>query len=207
MIGGIAIANSDVQAQHISVNININSQPAWGPIGYNYVDYYYLPDINVYYIVNSHRFVYFDGRRWITTDYLPSRYRNYDLYGMYKVVLVGGSRTPWIHNKAHYREYGRYRNYRSQSVIRDSRSPQYNYSRNNHYPWYRESNQGRRSSRVEERTINTGRSNNNKFNPSSKDKNRGEIRENRGSNQNKSSRTNQRNDKSNYRTIKGADRK
>lgn len=146
LIGGFASVSNKALAQHMSVNININSQPSWGPIGYDYVDYYYLPDINVYYIINSHRFVFLDGQRWITAQYLPPRYRHYDLYNMYKVVLVGGSRTPWIHNRAHNREYGRYRNYRGQSVIRDSRASRYSRSRTNHYPWYRESDQGRRNS-------------------------------------------------------------
>ncbi|MCC8155542.1 MAG: hypothetical protein LIP01_16020 [Tannerellaceae bacterium] len=38
-----------IQAQHVNVNININldKQPAWGPVGYQYVDFYYFPDINV----------------------------------------------------------------------------------------------------------------------------------------------------------------
>lgn len=36
-----------MQAQRVSVNINIGSQPAWGPVGYDYVDYYYMPDIYI----------------------------------------------------------------------------------------------------------------------------------------------------------------
>ena len=35
----------------IKVNLNIGSQPAWGPTGYDRVDYYYLPDIDAYYNV------------------------------------------------------------------------------------------------------------------------------------------------------------
>ncbi len=34
---------------HISFNINVDRQPVWGPTGYDYVEYYYLPDIEVYY--------------------------------------------------------------------------------------------------------------------------------------------------------------
>ena len=33
----------------VGVNINIGSQPEWGPRGYDYVEYYYLPDIEMYY--------------------------------------------------------------------------------------------------------------------------------------------------------------
>ncbi len=35
----------------IGVNFNIGSQPAWGPAGYDYVHYYYLPDLDAYYDV------------------------------------------------------------------------------------------------------------------------------------------------------------
>lgn len=31
----------------INANINIGNQPLWGPVGYDYVDYYYMPDIDV----------------------------------------------------------------------------------------------------------------------------------------------------------------
>lgn len=47
-----------MQAQRVSVNINIGSQPAWGPVGYDYVDYYYMPDIDCYYSVNQGLFFY-----------------------------------------------------------------------------------------------------------------------------------------------------
>ncbi len=36
------------QAQ-VSVQINIGDQPEWGPTGYDHVDYYYLPDYDIYY--------------------------------------------------------------------------------------------------------------------------------------------------------------
>lgn len=164
---------TNLQAQQVNININIDNQPAWGPSGYQYVDYYYLPDINVYYILGSRNFVYYDGGRWITARYLPHRYRNYDLYNMYKVVLVGGPREPWRNNSIHYRDYNRYRNYKGQSVIRDSRDARYAKSRANYSPWYRESSTNRTSqptrtnqssnysssSRVENRTTTRDRNN------------------------------------------------
>jgi hypothetical protein len=30
----------------VSLNINIGSQPEWGPVGYDHADYYYMPDID-----------------------------------------------------------------------------------------------------------------------------------------------------------------
>ena len=49
----------------VRVNINIGSQPVWGPVGYDHVDYYYLPDIETYYYVPARQFVYFNNGRWI----------------------------------------------------------------------------------------------------------------------------------------------
>ncbi|HCO68609.1 MAG TPA: hypothetical protein DIT04_12750 [Dysgonomonas sp.] len=123
------------QAQHISVNININSQPAWGPVGYDYVDYYYIPEINVYYNVPSAVFYYMDRGRWISARYLPYSYRNYNLYGMYKVVL--NTRDPWHYNRHHIRDYARYRNMRNQHVIYYAKDHRYNHSRRNTVAWYK----------------------------------------------------------------------
>jgi len=71
----------------VRLNVNINSQPEWGPVGYERVEYYYLPDIESYYYVPRHQFVYFSNGRWVFSSSLPSRYRNYDLYSGYKVVV------------------------------------------------------------------------------------------------------------------------
>ena len=53
--------NSNIQAQ-IGLNFNIGSQPAWGPTGYDKVEYYYMPDIDAYYNVQKKQF--------ITKDYI-----------------------------------------------------------------------------------------------------------------------------------------
>ena len=132
---GIASFNNKVEAQSVNISINIGSQPAWGPVGYDYVDYYYMPDINCYYNVNLGLFYYPDRGRWISARYLPYAYRHYDLYGMYKVVLVN-TVNPWRYNNVHYRDYGRYKGYRQQYVIRDSRDDRYISSRNNRIAWY-----------------------------------------------------------------------
>lgn len=122
------------QAQHISVSININSQPAWGPVGYDYVDYYYIPEIDVYYNVPMSMFYYLDRGRWISSRYLPYSYRNYNLYGMYKVVL--NTREPWHYHRHHVRDYARYRDVRNQHVIYYAKDKRYNHSRRNTVAWY-----------------------------------------------------------------------
>jgi hypothetical protein len=71
----------------VNVSININSQPDWGPRGYDYVEYYYLPDIGAYYYVPRGKFVYLSGRNWVFSVHLPPAYRHYDLYRGYKVVI------------------------------------------------------------------------------------------------------------------------
>lgn len=134
---GVASFYNPVEAQNISVNINIGRQPAWGPVGYDYVGYYYFPDIDCYYDVNVGMFYYMNRGRWISARYLPYAYRNYDLYGMYKVVL--NVNEPWRYHRNHYRDYARYRGHKNQIVIRDSRDHRYRDSRNNRVVWYSDS--------------------------------------------------------------------
>src|SRR5258705_8363958 len=119
------VATKIVQAQvSVGVNINIGSQPVWGPVGYDYVDYYYLPDIDVYYYVPRHQYVYLSGGRWIFSAYLPVRYRSYDLYSGYKVVI--NEPRPYLHADVYRTKYAPYRGKRGQQVIiRNSDEPKY----------------------------------------------------------------------------------
>jgi hypothetical protein len=77
----------------VNVQVNIGAQPQWGPPGYRYAEYYYLPDIDVYYNVPQRQFVYLEGRRWAFAGSLPIRYRSYDLYRGRKVVI--NDRAPY----------------------------------------------------------------------------------------------------------------
>lgn len=113
-------ANAQVR---FNVNVNIGSQPVWGLIGYDYAEYYYLPDIQAYYYVPRHQFIYFFGNRWIFSYSLPPRYRNYDLYSGYKVVI--NEPRPYLHFDRDRRDYGRYRGYRNQPIIRNSDDSRY----------------------------------------------------------------------------------
>ncbi len=107
----------------VSVQVNLGVQPLWGPVGYDYVDYYYMPDIDVYYNVPARRYTYFDGGRWITVSSLPSRYSGYDYYHTHKVVI--NEPNPWLRHDIYRRDYGRYKGVRDQVVIRDAREPKY----------------------------------------------------------------------------------
>ena len=89
-----ASKNSNAQVR-VGVNINIGSQPEWGPVGYDYVDYYYLPDIDAYYYVPERQFIYLSNGRWVFATSLPVAYRHYDLYSGYKVVI--NEPRPYLH--------------------------------------------------------------------------------------------------------------
>jgi hypothetical protein len=107
----------------ISVNFNIGVQPIWGPTGYDYAEYYYLPDIDCYYYVPLHRFYYFERGRWIYRSSLPSRYGHYDLYNSYKVVV--NERDPWRNDATYRQKYASYKGRHDQQPIRDSRDSKY----------------------------------------------------------------------------------
>ena len=88
VIGVLLAMAMPTQAQ-ISVHLNLGTPPQWGPVGYSQARYYYLPDVEAYYDVQSSMFIYMSGGAWVHRAYLPERYRNYDLYGGYKVVMNG----------------------------------------------------------------------------------------------------------------------
>ncbi|HMI05377.1 MAG TPA: hypothetical protein VK541_23005 [Pedobacter sp.] len=110
-------------AAQVSINVNIGSQPLWGPTGYDHVDYYYLPEIESYYYVPERRFVYLSNGNWIFSGGVPPRYQGYDLYRGYKVVI--NSPRPYRYFSTHKVKYAKYRSNHSQPVIRYSKSPKY----------------------------------------------------------------------------------
>jgi hypothetical protein len=90
----------------VSVSVNVGSPPLWGPAGYTEVQYYYLPDVEAYYDVQTEMFIYYGGGVWIRRAYLPTRYRYYDLYNGYKVVLTDyHGNEPYVHFKDHKIKY------------------------------------------------------------------------------------------------------
>ncbi|RFS23320.1 hypothetical protein DVR12_09890 [Chitinophaga silvatica] len=107
----------------VNVSINIGSQPQWGPVGYDYAQYYYLPDIDAYYSIPQQQFIYLSGNRWIHARSLPSHYR-YDLDRGYKVVI--NEPNPWLRGDVYRTKYGKYKGwYGKQTIIRYSKDPKY----------------------------------------------------------------------------------
>jgi len=146
-------------AQNININVNLGNQPAWGPTGYDYAGYYYFPDINVYFDVNNSLFYYLTGSKWISNQYLPSNYRKYDLYNMYKVVI--NDNQPWQQNKTHKKSYSQYKNDRTQEPIRYSNNSKYSESKNNTRSWVNTNTSSSNSGREMTNNTNTNNRNNN----------------------------------------------
>lgn len=113
----VGLQSTESNAQ---ITVNIGAQPNWGPVGYDRVDYYYLPDIDAYYSVPKRRFIYLDGNSWVTRTSLPLRYRNYDLYHGYKVVV--NEPKPYLRNDVHRNMYAHYQGVNNQPFIRDNRN-------------------------------------------------------------------------------------
>lgn len=121
MVSLFSINNAKAQ---VSLNINIGSQPVWGPTGYNHVEYYYFPDIDAYYYVPSGQYIFLNGGRWIWANNLPAQFGNFDLYRSYKVVI--NEPRPYLRNNVYAARYSKFKNYGGrQSVIRDSRDAKY----------------------------------------------------------------------------------
>lgn len=130
---------SDTSNAQVSTSINLGSQPIWGPTGYDYVEYYYLPDIDVYYSVPQRRYYYYNSTgRWRYSSNLPSRYSNYDIYNSYKVVV--NEREPWRNHKDYREKYSTYRDRHDQQPIRDSRDSKYFINKNHpeHNNWVKQ---------------------------------------------------------------------
>jgi len=124
----ISVVGYSAKAQ-VRVNVNIGAQPDWGPYGYDYVDYYYFPDMDVYYNVPQRNYIYFDNGRWAFSASLPSRYRGYDLYHSYKVVI--NEPRPYLRGDYYRERYAPYRGRRDQDIRRD------HHDNGKHNGWYK----------------------------------------------------------------------
>ena len=124
------------------LNLNIGSQPIWGPTGYDHVSYYYLPDIDAYYNVSSRQYIYNQRGQWVFSSSLPMRYRDYDLYSGYKVVV--NEPRPYFHAQVYRDKYAGFKGNHSQEVIRNSHEQKYLENKNHpeHDKW--QGNQGRK---------------------------------------------------------------
>jgi len=149
VIIGVASFSSIKANAQVSLNINIGSQPSWGPAGYNHVDYYYLPDVDAYYNVSAQQYVYLINGQWVFRKTLPPRYSGYNLYNGYKVVM--NTPKPYLNHAQNLKQYSKYRNYHGkQGNIRDSKDKRYATARNNRPVPVRETRPAARPQRGED---------------------------------------------------------
>ena len=124
----IFMATAQNATAQLRININIGSQPAWGPAGYDYVEYYYLPEPDIYYYVPSSQFVYLSNGRWIFANSLPARYRSYNLYNTYKVVV--NEPRPYLRHSVYQSRFARYKGWSGRQTLNHSNG-KYKSFRNN----------------------------------------------------------------------------
>jgi hypothetical protein len=144
LMSGFVFQTASAQIR-VSINANIGSQPVWGPVGYDRADYYYMPDIDVFYNVQSRQYVYQDRGRWIFVYNLPMRYRYYDLNNGYKVVINDDPRP--YRNADNYRtKYAQYKGNHGQEAIRNSHDSRYYQIKGHpeHNNWQQDQNRRRR---------------------------------------------------------------
>lgn len=141
MMGMTTLPNAQAQ---VNVNINIGSQPGWGPVGYDYARYYYFPAQEFYYDVHTGQYIIFVNNRWVHMRQVPGHYR-FNPYNAYKVVI--NQHQPYLNHVAHRRAYGQYRNYTASRhmMIRDSRDHRYFASKD--HPRHKEFKRGQHNSR------------------------------------------------------------
>lgn len=116
------------------VRQNIRMQPIWGPVGFDYVEYYYIPELDIYYHVPSAHFVYRVRGRWVARKRLPREYRDFDFYRTW-IIVVNESRPYYMHDRI-LRKYVNNIRRKPYLTIRDSRNPRY-YANRNH-PYHKE---------------------------------------------------------------------
>ena len=117
------LGSSSGSAQ-VGVSINLNVQPQWGPVEYDYVEYYYMPEHDIYYYAPKKQFIFLRGTNWVMVNSLPTQYRHIDLYNTYKVVI--NEPKPYLKHKYYAEHYKQYKGQHSkQSLIRDSKDDKY----------------------------------------------------------------------------------
>jgi hypothetical protein len=124
LLAAVAACTWFAAPAQISFSLNIGAQPAWGPVGYDYADYYYLPEADCYYDIGANLFVYREGPYWRRAAMLPSRFGYVDLYRTHKVV-INHVRDPWMNHNYYYGHYRGYAHSYNQYAIRDAQDRRY----------------------------------------------------------------------------------
>ena len=113
---------TNARAQTNNAN-NIMTQPLWGPAGYDYVEYYYIPDIDAYYNVPGAQYIYLEKKHWITVKDLPLRFKNFNFYSAHKIVM--NEPKPYMNYRANKLKFAQYKGQHDQTAIRESHDQKY----------------------------------------------------------------------------------
>src|ERR1035437_4220920 len=82
--------------------------PQWAPPYYQGVRYYYLPDIETYYDINSQEFVYLYNGQWCFSRECPFLNTGFDLNNSFAIALDVNVFQPWMHHHYYVSHYPRY---------------------------------------------------------------------------------------------------
>jgi hypothetical protein len=103
IIAGLFIILTGAIHAQIGIEVRAGVVPGWAPADAEGVRFYYIPDIDVYYDVNTADYIYLSDGVWVHARSLPPAYAHYDIWGGYKVVLRD------YHGERPYEYYERHR--------------------------------------------------------------------------------------------------
>jgi hypothetical protein len=82
--------------------------PQWAPPYFPGVRYYYLPDIETYYDLESQNFVFLYNGQWCYSQECPSVSAGFDLNTCFAIALDINVYQPWMHHHYYISHYPRY---------------------------------------------------------------------------------------------------
>lgn len=111
----LLVAGSAETRAQVSASVSVG---LWTPPPeYASVNYYYLPDVEAYYYVPTHQYVYLNGGGWVWRTSLPPRYASYNIATGYKVAV--DRPHPYRYFSHDRRMYGHYRGRPGGVIVRD----------------------------------------------------------------------------------------
>jgi hypothetical protein len=159
LVSASLLFTSSTMAQ-LNLNISIGSQPAWAPRDYANTQYYYMPDMDVYYDLPARQFIYLDHSRWRRSNSLPAAYSRYDLYKVHKVSI--NQKNAYLNHDRDRNQYAQYTGKFNQPE-HDSRNNQYNTGSNKRQDNGYSNDNGRNRQDVVKRDIRNDNRNDNRY--------------------------------------------
>lgn len=97
ILSGIVLAGSANAQMRVDVGVRDN-----------HPDYYYLPDVDMYYYIPANQYVYLYDDHWVFSNHLPPRYHDYDFAHGRRIYVYGIK--PYLHHDVHYEQYNQHGN-------------------------------------------------------------------------------------------------